>query len=56
MIQSEANVLQLLARGKVRDLYEIDEQTLFFVATDRISAYDVIMGNGIPDKGLSSLC
>ena len=37
--------LRLVARGKVRDLYEIDEQTLLFVATDRISAYDVIMEN-----------
>ena len=37
--------LALIARGKVRELYEIDEKTLLFVATDRISAYDVIMEN-----------
>lgn len=37
--------LPLIARGKVRDLYEIDDKTLLFVATDRISAYDVIMEN-----------
>lgn len=37
--------LPLLARGKVRDLYEIDNKTLLFIATDRISAYDVIMEN-----------
>ena len=37
--------LKLVARGKVRDLYEIDDKTLLFVATDRISAYDVIMEN-----------
>lgn len=37
--------LPLIARGKVRDLYEIDNKTLLFVATDRISAYDVIMEN-----------
>ena len=43
--------LHLIARGKVRDLYEIDEETLLFVASDRISAYDVIMKNGIPGKG-----
>ncbi|RAL06401.1 phosphoribosylaminoimidazolesuccinocarboxamide synthase [Aspergillus ibericus CBS 121593] len=49
--------LPLIARGKVRDLYEIDEKTLLFVATDRISAYDVIMENGIPNKGiLLTLC
>ncbi|KAF2405180.1 phosphoribosyl-aminoimidazole-succinocarboxamide synthase [Trichodelitschia bisporula] len=42
---------KLLASGKVRDLYEIDDKTLLFVATDRISAFDVILDNGIPDKG-----
>lgn len=44
-------ILPLLARGKVRDIYEVDDRTLLFVATDRISAYDVIMSNGIPAKG-----
>ncbi|KAB8277782.1 phosphoribosylamidoimidazole-succinocarboxamidesynthase [Aspergillus minisclerotigenes] len=49
--------LPLIARGKVRDLYDVDEKTLLFVATDRISAYDVIMENGIPEKGiLLTLC
>ncbi|KAL1961513.1 hypothetical protein VTN77DRAFT_1654 [Rasamsonia byssochlamydoides] len=49
--------LPLIARGKVRDLYEVDDKTLLFVATDRISAYDVIMENGIPNKGvLLTLC
>lgn len=43
--------LPLIARGKVRDLYDVDDNTLLFVATDRISAYDVIMKNGVPDKG-----
>ena len=43
--------LKLTARGKVRDLYEISPTTLLFVATDRISAYDVILANGIPSKG-----
>ncbi len=37
--------LSPVARGKVRDLYEVDAKTLLFVATDRISAYDVIMKN-----------
>lgn len=37
--------LPLVARGKVRDLYKVDDKTLLFVATDRISAYDVIMEN-----------
>ncbi|KAJ5238317.1 bifunctional purine biosynthetic protein Ade1 [Penicillium chermesinum] len=49
--------LPLVASGKVRDLYEIDDKTLLFVATDRISAYDVIMENGVPNKGvLLTLC
>lgn len=41
----EDHGFKLLARGKVRDVYEIDNDTLLFVATDRISAYDVIMKN-----------
>jgi phosphoribosylaminoimidazole-succinocarboxamide synthase len=44
-------ILPLIARGKVRDIYQVDESTLLFVATDRISAYDVIMANGIESKG-----
>lgn len=44
-------LLPLVARGKVRDIYLVDENTLLFVATDRISAYDVIMANGIEEKG-----
>ena len=38
-------------RGKVRDVYEVDEQRLLIVATDRISAFDYILPTGIPDKG-----
>jgi phosphoribosylaminoimidazole-succinocarboxamide synthase len=37
--------LPKIAEGKVRDLYEVDSDTLLFLASDRISAYDVIMGN-----------
>jgi phosphoribosylaminoimidazole-succinocarboxamide synthase len=40
-----------LASGKVREIYEIDSDHLLFVATDRISAYDVILNQTIPDKG-----
>ena len=49
--------LRLVARGKVRDLYEIDDKTLLFIATDRISAYDVIMENvrHFPQSLLSQL-
>lgn len=47
------NVLSLphVASGKVREIYEIDSDHLLFVATDRISAYDVILPQLIPDKG-----
>ena len=40
-----------LASGKVRDLYEVDDELLLMVASDRISAYDVILPTPIPDKG-----
>jgi phosphoribosylaminoimidazole-succinocarboxamide synthase len=42
--------LKLLGRGKVRDIYAVDNQ-LLIVATDRISAFDFILGSGIPLKG-----
>ncbi len=40
-----------IASGKVREIYGIDDDRLLLVATDRISAYDVILGDPIPDKG-----
>lgn len=43
--------LKHLYQGKVRDLYDAGEDKLLMVASDRISAYDVIMGEDIPDKG-----
>ncbi|KAL8798752.1 MAG: hypothetical protein Q9182_006413 [Xanthomendoza sp. 2 TL-2023] len=43
--------LALLSKGKVRDIYEVDLSTLLIVTTDRISAFDVILANGIPNKG-----
>ncbi|MDH3306618.1 MAG: phosphoribosylaminoimidazolesuccinocarboxamide synthase [Acidimicrobiia bacterium] len=43
--------LRHLGSGKVREIYEVDDERLLFVATDRISAYDVILGDPIPDKG-----
>ena len=51
MFQSYIPHLKLLSRGKVRDIYEADDQHLLIVATDRLSAYDVIMPNPIPGKG-----
>ena len=42
---------ELAARGKVRDIYEVHDDRLLLVATDRISAFDVILPSPIPDKG-----
>ncbi|GAB7359686.1 hypothetical protein MBLNU230_g6863t1 [Neophaeotheca triangularis] len=50
-INLEQYGLKKIASGKVREIFEVDQETLLFVATDRISAYDVIMENGIPSKG-----
>lgn len=50
ILTTEISGLPLLARGKVRDIYDLGD-SLLLVATDRISAYDVIMPNGIPGKG-----
>jgi phosphoribosylaminoimidazole-succinocarboxamide synthase len=43
--------LRLLHRGKVRDVYEIDSETLLMVASDRVSAFDVVLPQPIPHKG-----
>jgi phosphoribosylaminoimidazole-succinocarboxamide synthase len=43
--------LKLFARGKVRDTYELGPDKLLMVATDRLSAFDHILPNGIPDRG-----
>jgi len=43
--------LKLFARGKVRDTYELSADRLLMVATDRISAFDHVLPNGIPDRG-----
>lgn len=50
VLQTDFPGLNLVARGKVRDIYDLGE-TLLLVTTDRISAFDVIMNEPIPDKG-----
>ena len=50
LLKTEFSELPLLARGKVRDLYTAGSD-LLLVATDRISAFDHVLGSGIPDKG-----
>jgi phosphoribosylaminoimidazole-succinocarboxamide synthase len=52
MFKSKVSNLNLLARGKVRDIYDIDDNYLMIVATDRLSAYDVVMPNPVPGKGI----
>ena len=51
LLRSDLPGIPLASRGKVRDVYAVDDQRLLIIATDRISAFDVVMPNGIPDKG-----
>ncbi len=51
VFESELKSLPLLARGKVRDIYQVDEEHLLIVASDRLSAFDVVMSDPIPGKG-----
>ncbi len=52
VMQTNIDAFPLLARGKVRDMYDIDEKTLLIVTTDRMSAFDVIMNEPVPYKGV----
>src|ERR1022692_4488042 len=51
ILQTDFPDLRLLASGKVRDVYQLDDERLLFVATDRISAFDYVLATGIPHKG-----
>jgi len=51
LLQTDFPELELYASGKVRDVYRLDNEHLLFVATDRISAFDYVLGKGIPRKG-----
>jgi len=51
LYQSELPSLKLIARGKVRDIYAIDDEHMLIVTTDRLSAFDVILPDPIPNKG-----
>ena len=51
LYQSSLHSLPLLGRGKVRDNYAVGDDRLLIVTTDRLSAFDVVMGEPIPDKG-----
>ena len=50
VVETTLSGLKLLGRGKVRDIYEVDGK-LLLVASDRLSAFDVVMPDGIPGKG-----
>lgn len=51
LFESSIPVLPLVARGKVRDIYAVGEDRLLLVATDRLSAFDVVLPDPIPGKG-----
>jgi len=51
LFESSISNLTLLSRGKVRDIYEIDNNHLLIVTTDRLSAFDVVLPDPIPGKG-----
>jgi phosphoribosylaminoimidazole-succinocarboxamide synthase len=51
LIRTDFPDLKLKASGKVRDVYDIDENQLLFVASDRISAFDYVLATGIAHKG-----
>ncbi len=51
IIQSDIKSLPLLHRGKVRDIYDIDQNHMLLIASDRLSAFDVILPTPIPNKG-----
>src|SRR5258707_9860970 len=51
MYESKIESLPLVGRGKVRDIYAVGGDRLLLVATDRLSAYDVILPTPIPEKG-----
>jgi phosphoribosylaminoimidazole-succinocarboxamide synthase len=51
LLETSLPDIRLFSRGKVRDVLEVDGDRLLVVATDRISAFDVVLGEGIPDKG-----
>jgi phosphoribosylaminoimidazole-succinocarboxamide synthase len=51
VFESNIKSLPLLARGKVRDIYAVNDEQLLIVTSDRLSAFDVILPNPIPDKG-----
>jgi len=52
LFESNLKSLALIARGKVRDIYRVDAKRLLILATDRMSAFDVVLPDPIPGKGV----
>ena len=52
LFESNLKSLELIARGKVRDIYRVDAKRLLILATDRMSAFDVVLPDPIPGKGV----
>ena len=48
LFESNLKSLELIARGKVRDIYRVDAKRLLILATDRMSAFDVVLPDPIP--------
>src|SRR3989475_1444446 len=51
LYESNLKSLKLLGRGKVRDMYAVDGDRLLIITSDRLSAFDVVLPDPIPDKG-----
>ncbi len=51
VLETNISEYKLVSKGKVRDIYEIDDDKLLLVTTDRLSAFDVVMSDPIEDKG-----
>ncbi len=52
VFETKLKYLPLIAKGKVRDIYEVDDKNMLIVTTDRLSAFDVILPDPIPNKGV----
>jgi len=52
VFETNLKKLPLITRGKVRDIYEVDDQHMLIVTTDRLSAFDVVLPEPVPNKGV----
>ncbi|MCF6190914.1 MAG: phosphoribosylaminoimidazolesuccinocarboxamide synthase [Cocleimonas sp.] len=52
VFETNLKKLPLIARGKVRDIYDVDDQHMLIVTTDRLSAFDVVLPTPVPNKGI----